>query len=93
MSQLLLYSNWEPKRASHMNSKLRCTVAAGIYTRTVQGLNDPIKENKVICYLKDRKILHFIRISSRYKVKVLMAEPESPSLPFRNRSTRVSTSL
>lgn len=35
-----------------MNSKLRCTVVAGVYTWNVRVLNDPIKRNKVIPYLK-----------------------------------------
>lgn len=76
-----------------MNSKLRCAVVAGIYTLTVRGLNDPIKGNKVICYLKDHKILHFIRILSMYKVKALMGEPDSPLIPFISTTRRVSTSL
>lgn len=76
-----------------MNSKLRCAVLAGIYMRTVRGLNDPIKGNKVICYLKDHKILHFIRILSMYKVKSLMGEPDYPFIPFISRTRRVSTSL
>lgn len=76
-----------------MNSKLRCTVVARIYTWAVRGLNEPIKGNKVICYLKDRKILHFIRILSTYKVKVLMGDPHSAFIPFISRTRRVSTSL
>lgn len=76
-----------------MNSKLRCAVVAGIYTWTVRGLNDPIKGNKVICYLKDRKMLHFVRILRTYKVKEFMGEPDSPFIPFISRTRRVSTSL
>lgn len=76
-----------------MNSKLRCVVVAGIYTWTVRGLSDPIKGNKVICYLKDRKILHFVRILRMYKVKEFMGEPDSPFIPFISRTRRVSTSL
>lgn len=57
-----------------MNSKLRCAVVVGIYTWTVRGLNDLIKGNKVICYIKDQKILHFIKILSMYKVKALMGK-------------------
>lgn len=76
-----------------MNSKLRCVVVAGIYTWTVRGLNDPIKGNKVICYLKDRKILHFVRILRMYKAKEFMGEPDSPFIPFISRTRRVSTSL
>lgn len=75
-----------------MNSKLRCAVVVGIYTWTVRGLNNPIKGNKVICYLKDHKILHFIKILSMHKVKVLMGEPDSPFTPFMRRATRVNTS-
>lgn len=52
-----------------MNSKLRCTVVAGIYTWNVSILNDLIKRNKVICYLKDQEILRFLRIQSMHKVK------------------------
>ena len=76
-----------------MNRKLRCAVVAGIYTLTVRGLNDPIKGNKVICYLKDHKILHFKRIMSMYKVKALKGEPDSHFIPFISRTRRVSTSL
>lgn len=76
-----------------MNSKLRCAVLAGIYTWTVRGLNDPIKGNKVICYLKDHKILHCIRILNMHKVKALMGEPDYPFTPFISRTRRVSTSL
>lgn len=58
-----------------MNSKLRCTVVARIYTWNIRVLNDPIKRNKVICYFKDHKILHFIRIQSMHKVKAYMSVP------------------
>lgn len=57
-----------------MNSKLRCVVVVGIYIWIVRGFNDFIKGNKVICYLKDYKILYFIRILSMYKVKAFMGE-------------------
>lgn len=82
MRQFLLYCNWEPKRDSQTNSKLRCTVVARIYTWAVRGLNDPIKGNKVICYLKDHKILHFIRVLSTHKVKALMGDPHSAFSPL-----------
>lgn len=73
-----------------MNSKLRCAVVAGIYTWPIRGLNDPIKGNKVICYLKDHKILHFIRILSMHKVKALMGEPDSPFIPFIRRTRELA---
>lgn len=57
-----------------MNSELRCTVVAGIYTWNVRLLHDLIKRNEVICYLKDQEILCFLRIQSRHKVKKYKSE-------------------
>lgn len=59
-----------------MNSKLRCTVVAGVYTWNVSILNDLIKRNKVICYLKDQEILRFLRIQSMHKVKKYKGETQ-----------------
>lgn len=59
-----------------MNSELRYTVVAGIYTWNVRVLHDLIKRNEVICYLKDQEILCFLRIQSRHKVKKYKSETQ-----------------
>lgn len=89
----MLYSNWELKRDLYMNSKLRCIVVVRIYIWVVRGFNDFIKGNKVICYLKDRKILYFIRILSIYKVKVFMGDLYFVFILFISRIRRVSIFL